>query len=348
MKRISVISILTVAMSILLWCLWARQGARPDDKVHSDIGGELRQQNEPNGNKTEASSETRKAGEPAQLDRIRGIANLANRPIEFYGLVVDQDNTPINGAKVTLQIRAMKEATPGVIADLFDDIVVSSDSNGRFALTGTKGSVLTVKALEKKGYDPSRKSTNRSFRYWDNEEVRYKSYAGRPEVFRMWKKSGAEPLEHGNKFYGIVPDGRSYSIDLLQHKKTEGGNAGDLKVSIQRPSEIEVGKKYNWSCIVEGIGGGVIESDTEQMYLAPESGYKQRYEIKILALDSQWTEKEERQFYLKSRDGRVYARLEVEVLANYQDKAIFSVEYYANPSGSRNLEYDSLQGIAKP
>jgi hypothetical protein len=37
--------------------------------------------------------------------------------------------------------------------------------------------------------------------------------------------------------------------------------------------------------------------------------------------------------------------LEVEILANYQDKAVFSVRYYANPSGSRNLEYAPPQAV---
>lgn len=40
--------------------------------------------------------------------------------------------------------------------------------------------------------------------------------------------------------------------------------------------------------------------------------------------------------------------MEVEVLTKYQDKAVLSVKYYANPNGSRNLEYDPLQNVAKP
>ncbi len=84
------------------------------------------------------------------------------------------------------------------------------------------------------------------------------------------------------------------------------------------------------------------------MYRAPETGYQLRYEVNVSANDPQWSGQAKRQFYLKSREGKVYARLEVEILSNYQDKAVFNVEYYANPTGSRNLEYDPLQNVAKP
>ncbi len=273
---------------------------------------------------------------------------MANKPIKFYGRVVDQNDAPIPGVKITLQIRAMKEAGLGVIADLFEDTVVLSDASGRFSLVDSKGSVLTVKALEKTGYEPSKKSTNRSFRYWDNENVRYKPDAAEPEIFRMWKKGTQEPLLRGNKFYGIVPDGRMYTIDLLRHLKIEGDAIGDFRVAIHRPSEVQVGSKYGWKCIMVAIDGGLIESDAEQMYLAPETGYQQQYHIEMAVSHPDWEEKAKRQLYLRSRGGEVYARLEVEVYANYQDKAVFSVEYYANPSGSRNLEYDPLQGMVKP
>jgi hypothetical protein len=89
----------------------------------------------------------------------------------------------------------------------------------------------------------------------------------------------------------------------------------------------------------------LIESGAEQMYLAPEAGYQQRYVIEHMATDTEWAERESRQYFLQSRGGKVYARLEVEILSHYRDQAIFNIEYYANPNGSRNLEYDPLQGV---
>jgi len=134
----------------------------------------------------------------------------------------------------------------------------------------------------------------------------------------------------------------------LQGKKTEGGSVGDFKVSLRRPAQISADEKYDWSCLIEGIEGGLIESKDEQMYRAPETGYLPRYEVRMSASDPQWSDRAKRQFYLKSREGKVYARLDVEIFASYRNKAVFSVKYFVNPSGSRNLEYDPLQDVAKP
>lgn len=348
MKKIIVIIISMSVLLVLLWWVWTRNEIPLGGREYSETKSKEGQQEEPTGNRPASSANTVGSLEPSQLDRLREIAVMANKPIKFYGRVVDQNDAPIPGVKITLQIRAMKEAGLGVIADLFEDTVVLSDASGRFSLVDSKGSVLTVKALEKTGYEPSKKSTNRSFRYWDNENVRYKPDAAEPEIFRMWKKGTQEPLLRGNKFYGIVPDGRMYTIDLLRHLKIEGDAIGDFRVAIHRPSEVQVGSKYGWKCIMVAIDGGLIESDAEQMYLAPETGYQQQYHIEMAVSHPDWEEKAKRQLYLRSRGGEVYARLEVEVYANYQDKAVFSVEYYANPSGSRNLEYDPLQGMVKP
>jgi hypothetical protein len=134
---------------------------------------------------------------------------------------------------------------------------------------------------------------------------------------------------------------------LRGEKKIEGGKMGDFKISIHRPAQVSSESRYDWSCVVEGIGGGVIETQDEFMYYAPESGYQPHYEVTVAASDPKWSDRATRHLYLKSNDGKIYARLEVEIFANYQDKAVFSVKYYANTNGSRNLEYDPVQNVVK-
>ncbi len=275
--------------------------------------------------------------------------DAANQPIQFYGKVIDQDGAPLPGVKITLSVRRTSEVLPGLTNDSSDRFETVTDEGGRFQLTDAKGALLGVKALEKTGYEASPQSM-RYFWYYENEDKKYRPDANAPEVFRMWKLVGAERLVRADKFYGVVPDGRSYAIDMLNEKKIERGGTGDFKVSISRPMQIIAGAKYDWSCVVEGIGGGVIETQDEFMYRAPETGYQPRYEVNVSANDPQWSDRAKRQLYLKSQDGKVYARLEVEIFASYQDTAVFSVKYYANPSGSRNLEFDPKQTVnaAKP
>ena len=52
-----------------------------------------------------------------KIEFLRGMAQLSNRPLEFYGLVIDQDGSPIPGVKVTLSVRVTKEPAPGVIGE---------------------------------------------------------------------------------------------------------------------------------------------------------------------------------------------------------------------------------------
>jgi hypothetical protein len=281
-----------------------------------------------------------------RINQVRAAMEDANQPIRFYGKVIDQDGAPLPGVKVALGVRRTSEVLPGLTNDGSDRFEIVTDEGGRFQLTDAKGALLGVKALEKVGYEASSQSM-RYFWYYENENKKYRPDANTPEVFRMWKLVGAERLITADKFYGVVPDGRGYAVDVLTAKKVEGGNAGDFKVSIKRPAQIDAGSKYDWSCLIEGIGGGVVETQDEFMYRAPESGYQPRYEVKVPASDPQWSDRAKRQLYLKSRDGKVYARMDVEILANYQNKAVFNVKYYANPTGSRNLEYDPLQDVVK-
>ena len=280
-----------------------------------------------------------------RIAEVREVIKHANQQVRFYGQVIDQDGDPLPDVKVRLSLKRTAETLPGMSRDVLDYIDETSDAQGLFGLTGKSGSLLLVQSLEKSGYEAPYVG-NRA--YWYEEIVAGRKFTpdeAKPELFRMWKKVGAERLAHADKFYGIVPDGRSYTVDLLNEKKIEGGAAGDFKVSIRRPQPVATGARYDWGCVVEGIGGGVIETQDEFMYRAPENGYLSRYEVNVSASDPQWSDRAQRRLYLKSRNGSVYARMDVEILANYQDKAVFNVKYFANPSRSRNLEYDPLQDV---
>lgn len=150
---------------------------------------------------------------------------------------------------------------------------------------------------------------------------------------------GKATLITGEKVFGIIPDGRVYTLDFLQGKKTEGDRAeGDLRISIVRPPEATPHGKYKWSCVIESVHGGLMETDDEFMYLAPESGYEAKYALNLVPTDQAWTPLVKKQFYFRSRDGQMFGRMHVEVNAIYNDKSAFEVNYAVNPSGSRNLQ----------
>jgi hypothetical protein len=51
-------------------------------------------------------------------------------------------------------------------------------------------------------------------------------------------------------------------------------------------------------------------------------------------------------FYFQSRSGQVHGRMVVTIQADFQPPpTFFGAEVYANPSGSRNLEFDAAKQI---
>lgn len=273
------------------------------------------------------------------------LHTTGNAPITFYGKVIDQDNKPLAGVKVNLEIFVgyMTSATTGEMKR--DKVTLETDENGQFTLKNVKGHSVTVLSVEKNGYELSQKS-NWFFAYSSSSEI-FHPDSSNPVILTMWKRSGVEPLIIGKKFYGIIPDGRVYTIDFLQQKKIEGADApGDIRVQITRPFDAIPRLKYDWSFSIEAINGGLIPTDDEFLYRAPDEGYQPKYEFTMSTNSLSWSEENKRkQFYLRSRDGEVYGALIIDVLSHYNDKSIFNVRYFINPAGSRNLELKSQKEI---
>ena len=126
---------------------------------------------------------------------------------------------------------------------------------------------------------------------------------------------------------------------------------GDIRITLTRiPAQIKRGQqKYDWTASVEAIDGGVIESNDDFMYSAPETGYVSKLNIGVTAIDANWSADKKVSFFLKSRSGSNYGRVTLEFMTDSEKpKTGFSFHSVINPSGSRNLEYDPLQNMAKP
>jgi hypothetical protein len=96
-----------------------------------------------------------------RLMLVRQLALEQNQMIEFYARVVDQNEQPIEGAKLKLLLgrtdEKMFETTNFFHHQMGDEVLnirfeLVSDSNGWFQVTGTNGSFLEVWGLTKEGY----------------------------------------------------------------------------------------------------------------------------------------------------------------------------------------------------
>ena len=287
-----------------------------------------------------ASPVAREGAAISRAEKLKGAVETMNVPIVFWGKVVDQDDAPLEGVTVRARVRSWHVVTTPDGDAIFATKVLASGSDGRFKIDGGLGEVLTIEALKKDGYDPEPKAL-RSFGYTTSDPM--KPDPNNPVVLKMWKADRKAQLFTGNKRFPLVPDGRVYTVDLLLGTLTESTAAeGDLRVSIRRASNAAWGQRYDWSLEIQPVSGGLLEEADSQsaMFQAPEDGYTDKYRLEASAADPSWSYGTgTKRFYLKTRAGQNYARIEVEAYAYYlQDKqSRLNIAYAVNPAGERTL-----------
>lgn len=351
MKRLGIVLSIILVIGLLILGLYVRPRRLPGTAAEStprnavaesSLPASLPRQGQATRLDTNARTGTNKSM-PTFEEQMQAITDEINAPMSFFGKVLDQNNQPIPGATVRFNTRSAIMIGPRSSQTKMTEWEKVTDADGRFSLTEASGDVLCIEALEKPGYETSPKiSTAYIFSGRSSEELHHPD-VGNPVIFRMWKRQGADRLATADKFYGLAPDNRIYTIDLLNHRKTEGETPdGDLRVRMKRPPQIEPRSKFPWEVTIEAVEGGLIETKDEMMNLAPEKGYAPRYELRMDPAEPDWVPQLKKQFYLFSR-GKLYTRFTVEFLPDYNDKSVFAIKYFLNPTGSRNLEFDERQ-----
>jgi hypothetical protein len=254
-------------------------------------------------------------------------------PINFYGKVVDQSNQPVGGVEIVFQWTDLSDN------GTTEQTVLSSD-DGRFNLTSVTGKNLGIIRMFKEGYYRVRQGTQANFEYAAFFEPNYhQPDASKPVVYRL-RKAGEIPKElvARETMMGIAPTGQPNYIDLRTTRKS-GEAQADIAIRITRLAPKEQ-KRYDWSASIEGVNGaGLIESDDEFMFEAPQDGYKPAYSYNFAEGSPYWGNTLKRKYYIMAKGGQVYGRLEVEFFPKYQNTAAIAVKFIVNPTGSKNLEY---------
>lgn len=254
-----------------------------------------------------------------------------NSPIDFYGLVIDQNNKPIPGVKIKSGVRHWKMFGPefGYVGSTTITLEATTGMDGRFELTGASGDVFGV-LLTKDGYDAE--PGNSGFGAGSY------SYAN-PIIFKMWSNNIHEQLITGNKSFQIVTDGRPYFINLTDDTIHESGT-GDLKVWIRYTNQIAVtGQRYDWSAGIVVVNGGLKAATDNAMWMAPTDGYVPSFQLTGKVRGGQRGQIGERRFYLQLQNGSEYGHMTINLLApfNIGIPGLVQISYAINPSGSRIL-----------
>jgi hypothetical protein len=235
------------------------------------------------------------------------------------------------GAKVKVKVRHWTVIVPapfGASGGMIH-VQLETDSGGLFEIRGVTGDGFDVESITKEGYElePSQRT--------------YGATGGslaEPVIFKMWSTDIHEKLITGGKSFHIVPDGRPYVIDLTKGTIAESGD-GDLKVWVKRPEQITYGKRYDWSCEMDVINGGLLAASDSSMYFAPTDGYAPSFQFEQ-KIGSGWGDTTgPKRFYVRLNNGQMYGRITIELFAYYNDRVpgMIRIQYALNPSGSRIL-----------
>lgn len=265
---------------------------------------------------------------------VEKLVNSRNASINFYGRFIDQYSNPVPDVKMKFGIERLTAPNPALMEIGAKNIQLerTTDGDGRIEIHGEIGDGLGIGTVTKVGYLLSPKAPHG----FGTSSGSYEN----PVIFKMWKEGEKPQLVGGSKFWSVTPDGQAYTIDLLKQSKVESSDApGDIRIRIMRPAQIKPRTHFDWSFSIEAIQGGLVETEDEFMYLAPESGYEPSYQFTMVATNANWKrELDGFQFYLKSRDGQVYGRFVFDIIPDYNDTSVFNVNWAANPNGSRNLQ----------
>jgi len=251
-------------------------------------------------------------------------------PIEFYGMVVDEKSNVVADANIHF---SWQEIPAEDASRIFD---TKSDSEGLFSLKDARGWTLGV-SVSKQGYYISRKD-NDSFRYGSLGGGKFSPDPQNPVIFHLRKKGAGETLIGGSfpsgmKIAQLHHDGTPVELNLLNGTQVPAGS-GQLKLELWRDISDMKKQPFDWKLQLSMPSGGLVPTDEEFAFQAPESGYQPSIVIDMPATNQDWLGEVRSKYYVQLPDGK-YGRIDFYLLPR---NGVFTVSSSINPTGSRNLE----------
>jgi hypothetical protein len=122
--------------------------------------------------------------EPSATAQLRSLIESDNALIKFYGLVVDEEGSPLSDVEVSWDVLKSGSFAPSLLLPTGANGTVLSNSEGKFLVTET-GSSLSIETLIKKGYRQGRQM-QASYGYGSNAQP-HQPDESKPVCFLMVK-----------------------------------------------------------------------------------------------------------------------------------------------------------------
>ena len=218
-------------------------------------------------------------------------------PINFSGVVMDENNKPIPGAIVNVSIRSWGYNLIAFFrGGRFSRLTVTTDATGAFSVKNRSGDSLTVESIIKPGYDLVR---DRSLIFSPAlPESGGLQAQGARFLLTSHEVSSPEGLKTFEFQSRIGCDEGFVNFDLLQNTKSTNSAEGDFHVYFSRnPPILGVNDtKFDWILRLEAPRGGITDPQKAlnsfgplgMMLKAPDNGYKPFYEVAMNQTNKGW------------------------------------------------------------
>lgn len=190
--------------------------------------------------------------------KVKRLLNEGNVPIEFWGVVVDQDEQPIPDAVISYRIhRAGRLEPSGFVGDDSRRGQVASARDGGFSIMGDRGVTLSIEGIQKSGYrQPARQRMD--FAFQGSPELFIPSPRQRQTFVLIHSESMPSLVRYSRKL-ALPWDGQAMRFDLLNGQASP---SGELIIVASRGQPDPRGR-FDWSLTITVDGGGVVEANEQ-------------------------------------------------------------------------------------
>jgi hypothetical protein len=250
--------------------------------------------------------------------------NAYKTPMDLYGLVLDESDAPVVGARV---ICSWNPAEGGS-----EKVTIISDNNGAFSYLGRRGISLRVN-VSKAGYYQiiSKDASVRNLDFFvPTGTPEHLGDPNDPAIFRLKKKGEGVDLR-SHKLSTKMPSSGDFKVNLMNGRIS---SSGELNVRVSRSANK---RPYSWNASARINGGGFAKAEGQLMHEAPEAGYVEElawsFPLKENGQPERYTFDET--YYVTFGSPQKYGKVRI-YLKSHTWYLIF--ESVVNPDGGRNLE----------
>jgi hypothetical protein len=322
MKK-NLVAIILIGLGIFVIFICTRSGA-PLENISKNAGEKIPLQ-------TESSRLPMVTSEAfaSKREELRALLKADNAPIEFYGIVVDENGKQLEGVQVLWDVVKSGSFAPSLGLAARENGSISTSKDGHFTIKNQTGVTLIIKSLTKHGYHEVNR-TVKSYGYGSNSNPHQPDRL-KPETFVMRRDGGNRSIR---KYIPLTFDwdGKIKEISIPLSGRNE--------VMFLTPEIIgqkSNSRDYNWRIKIQIKNALVVSGKMGDARIAPIDGYFP--EIKLENdIEGQWGSEANALLYIKTADNQFG---EV-IFSAYSDRDATeptgSLSIRWNPDGGRVFE----------